>query len=365
MTEIQKYFPVFNKNNLDKWPQSSEETRQFLLSTIRTLFFLIKEFAFESEELRTIEFKKKIDELSEVYVAEDNFKILQSTFKHSKKKILTFTERQKKYLKERESEFIEIIDILTDGMISSQGQHQAFNQQIYDQSENIEKIILLDDIKKIKDAIQNEILEIKNTIWEKQVSDKKQIEKLSKQVESLRTELEKKKPGSFRDPLTGLYNRQAFDMSLSNIIQRNEVTKTAFSLSFVDISSYESMVKTFGKQIGDRIVLAVVQGLGGIVTSEDLLARYEEKKLAIILHKTPLRQARKKIARTVEILTTKRYSVNDAVDLCAPSFLIALDVGVSMYRKGDTAASVTERALRALEVAKQSGKNIIITEKSI
>ena len=356
-------FPVPVENNLSKYFQQSEEKKQFFLSTIRTLLFLIKDFTVNSKELYSDEFKKKLDKLDKIYASENNIKILQSTFDRYGEKILSFSGRQKKYLKEREDEFIEIIDILTNGMISSQNRHQDFDKQMYGQSEKIEKIILLDDIKKIKDAVQNEIYKIRNTIWEKQEYEKKQIKKLSEQVESLTAEIKKKENGSFRDSLTGLYDRQACDMYLRNIIQKNEVRKAPFLLSIVHISSYDDVINTFGTQFGDKVMLAVTQEFGSIMTGEDFFARYGEKELAIILPQVSLRHARKKITQTLKVFSSKRYSVSDTQSMNAPSFLIILNIGLSIYKKGDTVNSVTARALKAVKIAKQSGQNNIIVEK--
>jgi diguanylate cyclase len=42
-----------------------------------------------------------------------------------------------------------------------------------------------------------------------------------------------------------------------------------------------------------------------------------------------------------------------------------VSIGVSALRKGDTSASLIERADRALYLAKQSGKNRAVSEKDV
>ncbi|MCK7513298.1 MAG: hypothetical protein MZV70_60880 [Desulfobacterales bacterium] len=62
--------------------------------------------------------------------------------------ISAFAQRQKDYLRERETEFKEIIDILTRAMVAMDSDNRDYNRSILEQSRRIEDITRLDDIKR-------------------------------------------------------------------------------------------------------------------------------------------------------------------------------------------------------------------------
>jgi hypothetical protein len=81
---------------------------------------------------------------------------------------------------------------------------------------------------KIKVVLQEEAEQIRKVFKEKQAQDKEKIERLSRQVSSLRTELNKVKRTTIRNGLTGLYTREALDRFLTTIIERSTLDPRLF-----------------------------------------------------------------------------------------------------------------------------------------
>ena len=239
--------------------RESQEKLQFFLFTIRALLFFVKEFSLDVKEIDAYQFKKVIDGLTEEIVSKKKTKKIQSTFEKHKKIISAYIKRQKEYLGDRENEFRDIIEILTKAMASVDAESQIFNKKIYEQTEKFEKITLLDDIKKIKTSLKQEVEQMRKTVREKQDTDRKQIEMLSKQVSSLNVDLEKAMEESLKDGLTGIYNRRAFDRYIMNLEERNTVTNSPFSLLILDIDKFKDINDTYGHTVGDRVLLALVQ----------------------------------------------------------------------------------------------------------
>ena len=134
-----------------------EERRRFYLSAIRALSAFIKDASLDIEELDPERFKEGIDRLIESISSEKETKKLESLFDAEKQALSSYIERQKNYLKDRETEYKDIISLLTKGMANLNAENETFNRQFYGQSEKIEKITLLDDIKEIKGALNREI----------------------------------------------------------------------------------------------------------------------------------------------------------------------------------------------------------------
>lgn len=345
---------------LSEMLRESQEKQQFFLFAIRALLFFVKDFSLAVKEIDADRFKKVIDGLTEEFVSEGKTKKIQSHFEKHKKIILAYIKRQKEYLNDRENEFKDIIDILTKAVASVDAENQYFNKKIYEQSDKIEKITLLDDIKKIKIALKQEVEQVRKTVKEKQENDRKKIEVLSKQVNSLNVDLEKAMEESLKDGLTGIYNRRAFDRYIMSLEERNTVTNSPFSLLILDIDKFKDINDTYGHAIGDRVLLALVQRCKEIIRSDDYLARYGGDEFIIALPGASLKNASKMAKRIWKAIAAASYSIDDVEEDRKFSFTVS--IGVSAHKKGDTAVTVTERADKALYRAKHSGKGGVVTQ---
>ena len=343
--------------------QDSEEKRDFFLLVIRALLIFIKDYSLDIKEIDADGFKERIDNLTDKFISVKKKKTLQSTFEKHKKIILSFIKRQKEYLRDREKEFRDIIDLLTKGMASIDAENQIFNEKIYKQSEKIEKITLLDDIKKIKTALKREIEKVRETLKEKQTQDRNQLEGLTKQVKALSVDLEKAREESLKDGLTGVYNRLAFDKYIRNLEERNTIAKLPFSLLVLDIDDFKEINDTYGHPIGDRVMIALIQKCRDAVRKEDFIARYGGDEFVIVLPSASLKNASKKAQNICKSVAAARYSLGDMQPGQSLSFTVS--IGVSTYEEGDTVASVTERADQALYSAKRSGKGLVVTEGQV
>jgi len=340
-----------------------EEKLKFFMLSIRALLVFIKDFSLDLEEIDSYGFKKGIDELSEKVISEKKIKKAESFFEKQKKDIVSYIKQQKQYLRDRENEFKEIIELLTNAIATLNAENDSYSQEIYEQTEKIEQITLLDDIRKIKTALSNEVKRIRKTIQEKQSHDQGRIEALSKRVSSLNVELKKTMAESLKDGLTGVYNRKAFDMHIRDLLERSTVTRSTFSMLILDIDSFKKINDEYGHQIGDRVLMAMVYRCRDFIRSEDFFARYGGDEFVIILPNVSLRNATKKARHLSKAIASSQYSVSDIKEGLNLSFSVS--IGVAAYKTGDTEKTAIMRADKALYVAKHSGKNRVASEKDV
>ncbi len=358
---------LFKKNN----PEAHEakellqqlgenrEKSEFLLSAIRALLVFIKDFSLDLEEIDSDRFKQGIDELCDLFTSEDNVKKIGSGFKKHKNNIPDYIKRQEQYLKEREQEFRDIIDLMTRAMVTLDSDNQEFNEKIYAQSEKIEEITLLDDIRKIKVALAHEVEHTRQTIREKQDRENRQMEILAQKVEILNHELKKTKEESQKDGLTGINNRKTLDAYLRNLVERNNITRLPFSLLMIDIDDFKAINDTQGHQAGDRVLVSLTNKISGFIRSDDFMGRYGGEEFVLILPGASLRNANKKAKQICKTISSTRFILNDI------QLKLTISIGVSSFKKGDTALTVVERADKALYAAKRLGKDRAVTEKAI
>ena len=358
---------LFKKNNPDSQEAKelfqqlaeSKEKSIFFLSAIRALLIFIKDFSLDLEEIDSDRFKQKIDELSDIFVSEENTKKIDSKFKKHKKYIPDYINRQEQYLKEREQEFRDIIDLMTRAMVTIDSDNQEFNEKIYAQSEKIEEITLLDDIRKIKVALAHEVEHTRRTIREKQDRENRQMKVLAQKVETLNRELKKTKEESQKDGLTGINNRKALDAYLRNLVERNNITRRPFSLLLIDIDDFKAINDTHGHQAGDRVLVSLTNKISGFIRSDDFIGRYGGEEFVLILPGASLRNANKKAKQLCKTISSTRFILNDI------QLKLTISIGVSSFKKGDSALTIVERADKALYAAKKLGKDRAVTEKAI
>ena len=340
----------------------NKQRKDYFLLSIQALLQFIKEFALDLKEINSDGFKKDISRLSEKFTSEKKVKKIQSQFEKKKKGIDAFINLQKKYLLDRENEFKDIIEILTKAMVTLDTENQEYNQKILKQGEKIEEITLLDDIKKLKRALIQEIEQIRETVKEKQSHDNTKLGILSKQVSNLSVELEKARTESLTDGMTGIYNRKAFDRHIHGLVEKNTVSKAPFSLLMLDIDDFKKINDVYGHQTGDRVILAIINKCRQSIRGEDFFARYGGEEFVIILPGASLKNAIKRAQYICKSISLTRYYLDDVAG--SPTLSVTVSIGVSSLQKADTIASVTQRADQALYAAKHNGKNRVYSEKT-
>ena len=345
-----------------KLSQIQKRSEFFSLST-RTLLQVVKEFTLDLREINSDEFKTELLELAERLNTIEQVNKLQTAFEKSKKRFLNFARRQKGYLLEREKEFKDIIDIMTKAFITLDSENADYNRKILQQSEKMEQITLLDDIKKIKQALIYEIEQLRETVHVKEGKDNDQLESLAKQVEILNTELKKVQRESERDGLTGAHNRKAFDQRIANLVEENTVSKVPFSLMLLDIDDFKKINDRYGHQTGDRVLVALVNKCRQFIRSEDTLARYGGEEFAIILPSASLKNAIKKGKQICQAVAATRYAIEGNSD--QDSLGVTISIGVAAFSKGDTVKTMIGRADESLYLAKHNGKNQVVSQKAL
>lgn len=339
------------------------EKGTFFLNTIKSLLSITKDFAVDSEEINTERFKTQMTELSNALTFEQTTGKLEKVYEKHKKIILTFIRRTKEYLIDREKEFKDIIEILTQGIKAINKENITFNDQIFEQSDKFEKLAYLDDIRKIKDDLKLRVAEVRKLTKEKQELDSKRINEMSRKVEYLEVNLKEAEEASMKDGLTGAFNRKAFDTYMNEFFRQHSKRRKDFSLLLMDIDNFKRINDTYGHQVGDRVLMALVHQCNEFVRKDDLLARYGGEEFAILLPGASLKNGVKR-ANTIRLkIATSAYAVDASSREAQLSFTIS--IGVSSMRGDDSVESMIKRADECLYLAKRTGKNRVVSENEL
>jgi len=338
-----------------------EKRGEFLLLATRTLLQCIRQFALDIRELNSLEFQAGLAELAERMGSEDKLNSSHTGFQRHAQGIGEFAEKQKSYLRERETEFKAIIAILTKAMVTQDCENREFNRGILQQGRRLEEMTRLDDIKRLKQALLLEVEQLQAAIREKETRESERIETLSRQVTTLNSELQSVRNESERDGLTGVLNRRAFDRHINDLVARNTMKPQDVALLMVDIDDFKRINDTYGHPAGDGVLVAMANKIRQAVRSDDLIARYGGEEFAIILPGASLRNGIKKGKQICDVVASARYLLEGMPP--ADALSLTLSIGVSACRKGDSASALVSRADKALYLAKCSGKNRVQSEK--
>ncbi len=337
-----------------------QEKSDILVRGVEALLHFLKAFALDVKEIRSDHFKETVDELSQRFTSEEKPKRVELHFEHQKSKLLSFIESQHGYLDDREKELRDIIDLLSKAMANLDVGNREFYDRVHDQSEKMEQITRLDDIKKIKSALKQEVDQMREIVEIKKDQDRRQVKNLAGQVDILRQELEKARAKSMTDGLTGINNRESFDDTLMERIERCKIMNNTFCMLLLDLDDFKAINDTYGHLIGDRVLVAFAQKCRNTIRGDDFMARYGGEEFAILLMGTNMRNALKKARQICDTIASTRYATSG--DQKDDYFSVTVSIGVSAYKKGDTPETLISRVDKALYTAKKRGKNCAVSK---
>ncbi len=353
--------PDISPESLNRLLQDCRERSEALLNVSRSLLFFLNEFPLDITEIDTAGFQERVNQLMENFQETTPTAILKQTFSDSKLFIIEFIGQEKEYIREKEEELKNIIELLRAGLTGLMADTSAFNTQLYERNIKMESITQLDDIRKIKESLKTEVSQMKQIIQEKQIKDSERIESLSKEVTVLRSSLEQVRDASMLDALTGSYNRMAFDEQIQKAVMRSEVISSPLSLLMCDLDDFKNINDTHGHVVGDRVLKCFVMECKTMFRSDDFIARYGGEEYAVLLPGLDLKKALKRAQSFCKILAGKQY----LIDVNRPNERVSFtaSIGVSELQKGDTVETFIQRADQALYKAKRTGKNRAVSEK--
>jgi diguanylate cyclase (GGDEF)-like protein len=160
------------------------------------------------------------------------------------------------------------------------------------------------------------------------------------------------------DELTGVYNRRFLDDALKENFRRSKSEKKPFTLIMVDLDYFREINESYGHEVGDQVILEVVEVFRKSFRKRDIIARYGGDEFSVILPNTS-------IERAVEIAEKVRRDV-EKLDLLSgregPVQSITTSQGVANFpASAKSLEGLREAADQALYKAKDAGRNQVAT----
>lgn len=180
---------------------------------------------------------------------------------------------------------------------------------------------------------------------------KSKIGEMEQESVDLKLSIEEARAEAFRDALTGLNNRHAFDLKMAEEYARWKRYGFSMSLIIVDVDHFKKVNDTYGHQAGDKVLRVIGDQLIAMTRESDFPARYGGEEFVVLLPEIDLESARAVAEKIRKSIGQKPFhSEEQQVD-------ITVSCGISEFREGDTTETAFERADSALYLAKRGGRN--------
>lgn len=176
------------------------------------------------------------------------------------------------------------------------------------------------------------------------------------EIERLRGEVDRARAESLVDPLTGLANRRAFDERLAALLRDAAHGGSAPCLLMVDLDHFKRINDQYGHGFGDQVLRATAQVLSAMIVAPALSARVGGEEFALLLPSTTADAARglgEKVRAAVAAARIRRKAQGQTQTLER----VTLSIGAAIWRHGESADSLVDRADRALYSAKSRGRD--------
>ncbi len=161
---------------------------------------------------------------------------------------------------------------------------------------------------------------------------------------------------AYRDSLTGLANRYAFQEHFDWAIKHLRRSPSRMSLAMLDIDRFKAINDQHGHLAGDTVLSQVGEAIQKGCRESDYAARWGGEEFIVVLHETDRGAAKpigERLRSEIERLSTSSVPVTVSIGLATPDI-----------RSDQTTAQILDQSLReadrALYAAKAAGRNRVM-----
>ena len=190
--------------------------------------------------------------------------------------------------------------------------------------------------------------QFKNIPFEYQDSDELGVLTIAHDITEFRRLNEKLQEESFKDALTGISNRKAFNEKLEEKLELHRRYGDVFCMAMIDIDNFKQLNDTYGHDCGDRVLIEMSKVINALIRRTDLFFRVGGEEFILIFPKTKLQSAYIILDKVRRVIQNHHFITNSRVTIsCGLVEVQPEDMKQTIYKRADT----------LLYKTKTSGKN--------
>lgn len=153
------------------------------------------------------------------------------------------------------------------------------------------------------------------------------------------------------DALTGLHNRQSFELLIQQVINDNRRTNQPFAVILADVDLFKQVNDEHGHLTGDRVIKEIAATLQAGLRESDITCRWGGEEFLVIIKGCTLEHAAIVAENLRAAVASTFHQRTDGLNG------ITISLGVADFREDDVLDNLLARADLALYAAKNSGRN--------
>ncbi len=157
---------------------------------------------------------------------------------------------------------------------------------------------------------------------------------------------------STHDPLTNLPNRNLFNTRLSHMTDCVRSGRQKLLLMFLDLDHFKNVNDTLGHDVGDQLLIMVVERIKHCIQKNDMVARLGGDEFTIILEDTS------DLSRVTLVAKDICQSIEKIFHIADRNIYVTMSIGISVYPDdASDAQTLLKNADMAMYRAKERGRN--------
>lgn len=158
------------------------------------------------------------------------------------------------------------------------------------------------------------------------------------------------------DELTTLYSRQYVLDAMQQQLASVEEAPHPFCVAMLDLDHFKKVNDKYGHLIGDRVLQDVAARIETMIRGQDTVGRYGGEEFLLILPYIRLAPAQNIAERIRQHVSATPIHVEDR------DIVVSISIGLTEYQPGDSMDSLIDRADDALYMAKEQGRNRVVSQ---
>jgi diguanylate cyclase len=247
---------------------------------------------------------------------------------------------------------------ITGHILETEGDLASHSQSLSDLAHQVAEAR---DYHEIKTIVDQMILETKDL-----VDSGKRLQTRMKMstddLKLLQQELEKSQQEAQTDSLTSLFNKRGFEKRFEMERIRAKQNEIPFSIIMVDIDYFKRVNDTYGHLVGDSLLKSIASLLKSHLRKNDIASRYGGEEFLILLPETEIDGAMAVAQKIKDTLAKKEWKLKETGESMGK---VTVSMGIALYKLNEPEEALIKRADDALYLAKNNGRDRIITQDEI
>lgn len=249
----------------------------------------------------------------------------------------------------------QVIWVFIQNLNHSFAQDNESDARIVEQLSKLEALAQGSSTGELKREVMATVVALAQIVDQRKKQHKERVDDLGAQVRTLGTELDSARKDREVDPLTGLYNRRAFDEYIGRSVELSRAFGQPVCLLLVDLDQFKIINDTFGHPEGDAVLRRLADALTRTFPRKsDFVARFGGDEFAAVLRETSIKDGMllgERLLKAVRATHIEREGVR---------LPLSVSIGIATLQPGEDVPTWLVRTDRALYEAKRGGRDRMV-----